>query len=268
MERLIIGDVGVKLDEGVDKNKFLTNPPISLNSGNIYELFNEYGYNLNTVPGLFIKIFTANLKEISEIKKALIEIDKMGLKEVFEANLKLACFKMSFIERLKKCLKQGVPYLNSDNTFISSLFSDEDLEAYLQSDFQSELQPDLQDDPISLIEETYMEPAAPQVASTTNTTNSDNSDDNIDDSDKQMYNDISKSLNYLILAHPTDGGLVAIIQEVLSKLADAILRKEYQFLGISGMISNILEEIGVEPETREATTILSAIPEVERGRAA
>lgn len=251
MERLIIGEVGVLLDDGVDKYKFVANEKLQVNSSAIVEVFESFGYNVNTIPGGFVKALTLNAKELEELRGVLREIEAAGLKPIFEANMRLACFKRSFWDRLQKYQKAGVPYLNSDNTFVATLFKTEDPDKYLVSNNEVK-------EEVSNV--TPISEAAPES-------------ENIaimDEFDRGIYNDISKNLNYMILANPTNGVVVSIVQTILSRLADAILRKEYQFLGINGMISNLMEDMGVNLESVEAQTILSAIPEVEvgRGRAA
>lgn len=253
MERLIIGEVGVLLDDGVDKYKFVANARLQIDASAVAELFTSFGYDVNTIPGGFVKSLTLNAKELEEVKEVLGEIEAMGLKQVFEANMRLACFKRSFLKRLEKYKNAGVPYLNSDNTFVSTLFSTEDPDKYL----------------IKANENSQM-----SVPDNTITINSGDEKDNslgiMDEFDRGLFNEISKNLNYMILANPTNGVIVNIVQSILGKLSEAILRKEYQFLGVSGMISNIMEGLGVDLGSTEAQTILSAIPEAEvgRGRAA
>ena len=188
MERLIIGDVGVLLDEGVDKYKFVANEKLQVNSSAVAEVFANFGYDVNTVPGGFVKALTINAKELEEVKSVLAEIESMGLKTVFEVNMRLACFKRSFVERLKKYQKAGAPYLNSDNTFVSTLFSTEDPDKYLTSNVASE--------PTD---------TAPTNVVDIKGAESQDSIQIMDEFDRGIYNEISKNLNYIILANPTNG---------------------------------------------------------------
>ena len=89
----------------------------------ICDLLESHGYTINALPGEFIKVFTMNANEIAELEQVLNEIDALNLKDVFQNNLRVVCFKKVFLDRLKVFLTNNLAFLNEDNTFISELYN-------------------------------------------------------------------------------------------------------------------------------------------------
>ena len=117
--------VTLNLKDDVHGEYFLANRSLGKNANQIKDLFLEHGYDLVEIPGEFIKIFSFDDKEVFELTKVLDEIDRLGLREIFNANLRVSSFRQSFLDRVKMCLDKKVPILNSDNTFIKSLLEDD-----------------------------------------------------------------------------------------------------------------------------------------------
>ena len=83
MERLIIGDVGVNVDEGVDRNKFLAAPHLSLNPGNIYELLGTPDMCLHMAwRNGFVHNSNTHLNDLSSHYKFLTRMIDGGLKQL------------------------------------------------------------------------------------------------------------------------------------------------------------------------------------------
>ncbi|MBE6155054.1 MAG: hypothetical protein E7163_05775 [Firmicutes bacterium] len=212
-------DLGIKTDDGVLLTKYLLNVSLakSDNVKRIIRLFKDNGYDLSIVPGSFFKIFTYNEKEIAELEKVLEEINSLGLKNIFQVNLKVGSFKREFLERLKFCLNNNIPYLNSDNSFIKELYSKELFGEYTAKKPLQELKGTSE----VVEEKVNLEPA-------------------MDAEDKQVYNEIIEKLNYLVLANPTDEFLAIVKDNIIKKIPESILRKEYKFLPVGEMISAVM----------------------------
>lgn len=247
--------IGLDLAEGVDPNRFLVDSAVASNPGTVQELFTAYNYNLKGSNGLFAKVYTANLKELNEIKNSLDRINEMGLKDVVESsNMKISSFKKAFLDRVELCFKNGIPFLNQDNTFIKELGNDEDIKNYVTSQVSNNAK------------EESKETVTSASASNNASQEKNELDDKIgmmDEFDKSIFYDTIEKLNYLVLANPTNEAIAGIVRNIPEKLAAAILRQEYQFLGTRGMLNNILESLNVNTNSNEAQMILGAIPEME-----
>lgn len=230
-------DLGIKLDEGVLITKHLMNIPLANpeNASRIKGLFESHNYKMDTIPGAFLKIFTLNEREIADLEKVLNEIDELKMQDLFDKNKKVAYFKRTFLEQLSWCMNNGVPFLNSDNTF-ASFFDNAELFAEYTASVPKE-----------------------QVKSTL--------DPELTIEDKQVYNEIIQKLNYLILANPMDAKLTEVVNNTLKKVVEPITRKEYKFLGIYEMVENVMfDGLDITPEENERITELvsSVLPKEER----
>lgn len=256
---LIMKNVGVRLPDGVDKNKFLGNTPVASAPEDVLNLLKDHGYNVKEVPGAFVKGFTMNPKEIHDFEIALNLIDEKGLNPIVASNLRLTHFKTSFLNRVLRCIESGLPYLNSDNTFIKELYSTEATNKYLES------RP-------TVVETPVVETVAPTNISTPNEETSnieatiESKMESMDEFDKHLLYDMIEKLNFLVLNNVTNETLANIVSAIPVPLADAIARHEYQFIGTNGMLNNILESLGVNIESNEAEMIRNAIPEISSGR--
>ena len=218
-------DLGIKTDDGVLITKYLINISLakSDNVKRIVSLFKENGYDLSVVPGSFFKIFTYNEKEIAELEKVLEEVKSLGLKELYQLNLKVGTFKREFLERLKFCLNNNMPYLNSDNSFIKELYSKELFGDYTAKKPLNEVKSthDVFENNLVENKDVILEPT-------------------MDAEDKQVYNEIIEKLNYLVLANPTDEFLLQVVANITKNIPESILRKEYKFLPVGEMISAVM----------------------------
>lgn len=236
----------VGLPDGVDNNKFGALLPVAVTPDKVKEVFEKYGYDLSEVPGVFLKTFSMNEKELAEVEANLVKIERMGMKNTFENNLRLRYFRSGFMVKLEKCIQAGLPYLNPDNTFAAFFDSEEAFEAYMtrRSVLDNKENIEIQN---NVNKETPQFEMSPE--------------------DKQVYNEIVKSLNYLVLANPMDTGLATVVNNAINKVVDAILRKEYKFLGIREMVESVMfDGIDVTPEDNERITnlVLGAFPDEER----
>ncbi len=237
-------DLGIKTEEGVLITKYLMDIYMAEldHAKNVKDKFLDHGYTIDVVPGEFLKIFTMNEKEIDELDKILVEIDALGLKDVFQDNLRLASFKRAFLERVKFCITNKFPYLHEDNTFIEQLYRADSFALYTVNK------------PISMIKNTS------QIDTT------DEKETLLDAEDKQVYNEIVESLNYLILQNSTNEYLPAVVNNITKKVVDALVRKEYHFLPLREVIAGVMfDGLDVTPEMENVRDlVLSAFPE-ERG---
>ena len=91
-------DMGIKTEEGVLLTKYL----IAIHKAqeniamDIKNKFVSHGYSLDAVPGEFVKMFTMNEKEVAELGAVLDEINELGLKDIFNYNLRPVSFKRGF----------------------------------------------------------------------------------------------------------------------------------------------------------------------------
>lgn len=244
--------VKINLPEGVEAAKFDANRVMANIPEDVLKLFLEYGIDLKTeCPGAFLKGFTLNEKELAEVRENLKRYVELGMLDVIKANpknLQIRTFKSTFMKRLVECVQKGKPYLNSDNTFADFLVKNE-MELASATVTQTELVNAQMD-----YEANKEVTNADQVAQMT-------------PEDKQVYNEIVERLNYLVLGNPMDTMLANIVSNATAKVTDAILRKEYKFLGIREMVESVMfDGIDVTPADNERITnlVLGAFPDEER----
>ncbi len=223
----------ISLNEDVDANKFLANRVVAKNVQQIKDLFLEHGYDLTKVPGEFVKTLTLNEKEAVELSAVLDEIDKLGLKDIFNYNLRPSSFKRSFLDRVKYCLENHLPFLNGDNTFIADLKNDN-------------------------MEVERKEDIAPSYSNT-----------ELDEEDLEVKSNIIKTLGE-INERATDTMLTFIISSIITNLDMAIKKsaKNYRVLGLRSVVEEALMGVALTPEMQELVNndILNAFPkEEERG---
>lgn len=247
----------VNLPDGVDAPKFDVSRVIANIPEEVFKLFQGYGIDLKEeCPGAFIKGFTLNEKELAEVSENLKRYQELGLIDVIKANpknLQIRTFKNSFMKRLVELVQKGKPYLNSDNSF---------------ADFIVRNEID------KIIEEEINEEVTQASGNITFGVEYETSKDRIEDptsqmspEDRQVYNEIIEKLNYLVLANPMDTGLANVVNNATAKVTDAILRKEYKFLGIREMVESVMfDGMNVTPEDNERITslVLGAFPDEER----
>jgi len=243
--------VKINLPEGVEAAKFDANRVMANIPEDVLKLFLEYGIDLKTeCPGAFLKGFTLNEKELAEVRENLKRYVELGMLDVIKANpknLQIRTFKSTFMKRLVECVQKGKPYLNSDNTFADFLVKNE-MELASATVTQTELVNAQMD-----YEANKEVTNADQVAQMT-------------PEDKQVYNEIVERLNYLVLGNPMDTMLANIVSNATAKVTDAILRKEYKFLGIREMVESVMfDGIDVTPADNERITnlVLGAFPDEE-----
>ena len=84
----------------------------------------------------------------------------------------------------------------------------------------------------------------------------------MDAEDRQVYNQVVESLNYLILQNPTNEYLPKIVANITKNIVGSLKRKEYRFLPLNDIVQSVMYEgIDVTPEMQELTDlILSAFP--------
>lgn len=241
-----------------------------LEAEKVRKLFVQRGYFTDRIPGEFFKIFTLGDKEIADLEQTLAEIEQLGLREVFQSNLRVACFKRTFLEQLKVFLNNNFPYLNQDNTFIRELFL-VDFAKRLQTCIDSGLPYETNGKFIKelydakafreyvermgqvRVEQPQSSEVAPQEEDIRNKM----------DEDRQVYNEIVERLNYLILQNPTNEYLPIVVRNITSKVIEALSRKEYRFLSRADIVSRVMfEGIDVTPEMKSVEDlVLSAFPE-------
>lgn len=234
-------DMGIKTEEGVLLTKYL----IAIHKAqeniakDIKNQFVSHGYSLDVVPGEFLKIFTMNEKEVAELGVVLDEINELGLKEIFNYNLRPVSFKRGFLEKVKFCMANNLVYLNEDNSFIKEL---EDSEAFAlysshkpMSSIKTAQEIEREEDRLSVL----------------------------DPEDRQVYNSIVKNLNYLILQNPTNNYLPVIVDNILKKVIDDLSSKTYHFLPLRDVVDGVMfEGIDVTPEMESLREmVLEACPD-------
>lgn len=264
-------DTSFLLPEGVDANKFLADTVIAVTPKDVLDVFKKHQYQID-MSGEFLKQMTANIKEIAELEIALSEIDKLGLKDLFSVNLRVASFKRAFIERLKIFLNNNFPYLNEDNTFVKELyivgfaqrlqfcvdngFKYEDNGKFISELYDANLFAEYTaHKPIEMIK------SASDVDYTASLEN-ENAEDRMDPEDLEVYNDIVVKLNGLILKNPMDEVLPLVVKNILANIKGDIMAKSYHN-GVINMIERVVEamEISEIDKMRIEQLISSAFPE-------
>lgn len=250
-------NMGINPDDGVLITKFLMDVHLA-NVDTVKknkELFTKYKYNVDVVPGEFLKIFTMNEKEAAEFEKILAEIDELGLSEVFAVNLRPASFKREFLERVKFCMANNFPYYNEDYSFIPELYNVNSFALYTASKPMEMIKTVQELDEMKLHENLHPEE--------NNTKTNEEALNKLDAEDKQVYNQIIENLNYLILQHPTNAYLPQVVANITKNVINALLRKEYRFLPLGDVIDGVMfDGMDVTPEMEETRElILGAFPE-------
>ena len=230
----------VSLPEGVDAARFDANRVIATIPEEVIKLFQSYEIDLKEeCPGTFLKGFTLNEKELAEVSSNLKRLNDLELINIIKSNpknLQIRVFKNTFMKRFVELIHKGVPYLNADK-IPSELTQTDVIKA--QIEYESK-----QESPASEDQLVQMSPE-----------------------DKQVYNEIVEKLNYLVLANPLDTGLATVVRNATNKAVDAILRKEYKFLGIREMVESVMfDGLDVTTEDNERITnlVLGAFPDEER----
>lgn len=227
--------LGMQFEEGVALTKYLVAIHIAKEENvlRLKKIFDEHGYDLNKIPGEFVKIFTMNEKEIAEVEGVLKEVERLGLKEIFNANLRPATFKLGMLEKVKYCLNNNIPFVNADNTFVSNLRDNEAFAAYTASTPLEEVSS-------STLEETpkFEETNIPTV---------------LDEEDLSVKSDIIKTLTDINRNNPGDGTLTFIISSMITNLDSVIARdnKNYRLLGTKHIVEDALQGMMLTPEIEE-----------------
>lgn len=221
---LKLKDTTLNLANGVDPNKFITVRPIAVSASAVKEAFTRHGYNLDEMPGVFVKAFNLNAQELREVEDNLQRIDELGMQEVFNKNLKIKYFRNKFIERLVWCINHGLPYLNQDGTFAAFFDDAEEYAKYTAS---------VPMEKVKTREEVDNNPE-------------------MTDEGRQVYNEVVERLNYLVLENPTDEYLVQVVNNACQKVVPAIIRCEYRYINLYDMIESIMfDGLDVTPEQED-----------------
>lgn len=231
-------NLGMKTEDGVLITKYLVaiHKADEANVLKIKGLFDAHNYDLSIIPGAFIKIFAANEKEIAEIKETLEKAEKLGLNEIFNANLKVATFKKAIIDRIEYCINNAIPFLNSDNSLISMLYSSE---AFAQYSAKATIIED-----IKTTEEINANPVHYE-------------DDKIksllDDEDLIVKADIIKTLTEINKENSEDMTLKFIISTIISNIDGVIANdnKNYRIMGTEHIVEGALAGVALTPEMQE-----------------
>ncbi len=236
----------INTKEGVNNNYFLGARALATIASDAKETFETHGYNLNDVPGDFLKMFTVNARELSFIKNSLILIDEMGLKDIFQANLSYIVFTKEFVERVKNCHDNNQPFLNPDNTFASFLYPGQKSETQVLPNSTPEVS----------------EPAP--SPSPTSPNNFDVEDESIKRELVNILEEYKKTCD--------DGMLKYIIDNIIETIPEVVAsdNKEYHTKGIHHLIENAILNCPIAVPDNNASEILALFPEenIERGLAA
>ena len=268
MEYIFSRDLRLKLADGVEAPKFDANRVIATIPKNVLSLFLEYGIDLKAeCPGAFLKAFTVNERELEEIRGNLKRLSDLDLIEVIKANpsnLQIRVFKTSFMKRFVELIQKGTPYLNADNSFVDYLLNNE-MDKIPAKITETELVN-------AQIEHEANKPFIEQNNSFKVEMNVGATSDRLAEmtpEDRQVYNEIVEKLNYLVLANPMDTVLATVVNNAISKAAEAILRQELKW-GIepremieSVMFDGLETMIGLDKD-RIASLVLGAFPNEER----
>ena len=239
----------------------------------VCDLLENHGYTTSALPGEFIKEFTMNANEIAELEQSLTEIDALNLKDVFQSNLRVACFKKTFLDRLKVFLTNNLAFLNEDNTFIHELY-DVSFASRVQfcidngfifmngNRFIKELY-DAEDFGSYTAGKPLQEIRTVEELNRSTNGSADDLQAKMDPEDRQVYNQIIESLNYLVLQNATNEYLPAVVRNIIDKVKESILRKEYHFLPLRDVVDGVMfDGIDVTPEMENIRElVLSAFPE-------
>lgn len=279
MKMIFKDGTGIGLREDVENSRFLADRAladreVTVSSSEVKELFLSYGYNLNAVNGSFLKIFTVNAKELKNITDVLGEIKELGLQEVFNANLDFVVFTRGFLDRVKYCVNNGLPFLNADNTFASFLRYKTTFESYVANlassvdmsnsvatnqVVENSISQEVMVTPMELIQEQTQEQVNPQELV-------------LDTEDLMVREELLRTLIKL-REECNDGTLKFIITSIIANLDSVIAldKKAYKTVGTRHLIYNALSGVAITPDMQEdINSILMMFPEIsnERGLAA
>ncbi len=274
---LILGKtekVGIKTAEGVVSERFYPIKAIADIPGAVKDAFLEHKYNLSDLAGSFIKIFTYNERELGELMNILDEIDALDLKEVFNANLiKILYFKRKFLERVKYCVNNDIPFLNQDNSFASFLENEEVFAEYTskgnsireESNFSNRAEDNSSKENCK----TTSIPANISKVDSFGGNPNNNIFPALDGEDAKVYNEIRNTLEQ-IKEVKQDGSIKFIIDSALSNLGDIIIRdnKQYRDAGIGSLVRKATKGVALTPEMETIINeeILVAFPDNNVGR--
>ena len=265
MEYILNRDLRLKLADGVEASKFDANRVMATIPKNVLSLFLEYGIDLKTeCPGAFLKGFTLNEKELAEVRGNLKRYEELGMLDVIKANpknIQIRTFKSTFMKRLVECVQKGQPYLNSDNTFADFLVKNE----MRTHEYKTELV----NAQIEYVSDKSSDERATNFVPEKSVIQNGDRLAEMTPEDRQVYNEIVEKLNYLVLANPMDTVLATVVNNAISKSAEAILRQELKW-GIepremieSVMFDGLETMIGLDKD-RIANLVLGAFPDEER----
>ncbi|MCM1052980.1 MAG: hypothetical protein NC483_03300 [Ruminococcus sp.] len=273
---LILGKtekVGIKTAEGVVSERFYPIKAIADIPGAVKDAFLEHKYSLNDLSGSFIKIFTFNERELGELMNILDEIDNLDLKEVFNANLEVRYFKRKFLERVKYCVKNDIPFLNQDNTFASFLENEELFAEYTSKGNNAVREVNTVSSRVE--NNNYREDIkASNISSNSSNVNSFSTNETnnypaLDGEDAKVYDEIRNTLEQ-IKEVKQDGSIKFIIDSALSNLGDIIIRdnKQYRDAGIGSLVRKATRGVALTPEMETIINeeILVAFPDNSVGR--
>ena len=247
----VFKDISINLADEVNPSKFLALRATASKAKDIKMLFLEFGYDLKKVPGAFLKMFTLNDKEMEELESVLTEIDglKLGnleLRTVFNNNLSVLAFKRVFLERVKYCLDNKVPFLREDNTFIKELYDTEAFAHYTAKATRLE--------DVKTVQEVEAKKDMPML----------------DFEDFEVKNEILKTLTE-ISRNASDPSITFIVSTIMNNLDEVIAKdnKAYKIVGIRHLVEDALQGINLDGELQYLidNEILKAFPNVtsERG---
>ena len=227
--------LGMQFEEGVDLSKYLTSIHIAKEEQvlKLKKTFEEHGYNINKIPGEFVKIFTSNEKELVEIDNVIKEVERLGLKEIFNANLKPATFTLTMLERVKYCLNNNIPFVNSDNTFTDAMWNKESFGEHTAKTPLNEVSTkSLEEAP------NFNEVNIPTV---------------LDEEDLSVKNEIIKTLTEINRNNPGDGTLTFIISSMITNLDSVIAndKKNYRIMGTKHLVEDALQGMMLTPEIED-----------------
>ncbi len=237
----------VILAEGTNTDAFLVLRYFGTMARDVLKLFLDHGYDMSVIPGEFLKIFTAKEREIGELASVLNEIDERGLKEVFNANLETRTFKRSFLRRVKDAMDRGIPFVNSDNTFIRELRYEEMYVGYASYD-------GIENTNASYVKDISNENGNEQV---------DNSK-TLDMEDTEVKVEIIKVLNQ-IAGESQDFTVSLLTTNIIANLDKAILEnnKRYKTEGIRSVVASAIKNMDLSLEEKNIlnNNVLAAFQE-------
>ena len=214
----------------------------------VYDLFVNHGYRIDVIPSEFYKIFSMNDRERAELETLVLpKIEELGLKEVFQANLRPASFKRNFVARVEFCKNNGFSVCNEENVFHEVLYRADTFAEYTAHKPLDMIKTAQELDPNILEESKNIEQTLA----------------NLDDEDRQVYNEIVTNLNYLILRNPTIEYLPMLVNNITKNVIPSLIRKEYRFLPLNDIVTSVMfDGVDVTPEMEGAhDLVLSAFPE-------